>query len=153
MIRIAVLVLLLCNIVPADEIDPNGKPPQELVKVKSARYFVWYDSNGWHLRTASKNYRTFDGAIKLIDGTFGKMRTVGIDKHDKWEINADRTEMQFKLNTGGSFDGFDFDIRGKEVKLEFDLKTLGGQSRPGAIFIGRDQKHPEKAQFTLQGQD
>lgn len=133
--------------------DLQGKPQQDLVKVTNARYYVWHDSNGWHLRTAAKGFVKFDGAITLEGGSFGKLRPVGLDTRartpDRWAVDEKRTEIRFELHTGGSFDGFDFDVRGAdEATLTFDLK-MGQRSirRHRRIFMGRESKTPESTHF------
>jgi len=143
------------------ELSPNGRPVQDKVKVKSMRYFVWNDSSGWHLRTASKAKRKFIGTIKLTEGTFGKMRAVGLENKgkmaDRWVVNKERNEIQFEILTAGSFDGFDISAKGSgSAKVEFDLKfmdpTRAGtkpESQPKKIFIGRIEQHPKTGEFSF----
>lgn len=136
----------------AEDLSPIGKPEQDLVQVNNARYYVWHDSTGWHLRTASRAVATFSGSIKLDGGTFGKLRTIGFETKgsaaDRWGVNPDRTELRFEIVTGGSFDGFDFDVRGSDAQIEFDLKMFKTpQARPGRIYIGRSGTHPKEATF------
>lgn len=134
--------------------DVQGRPKQDLVEVQNARYFVWHDSSGWHLRSAAKGFVKFNGSIKLTDGTFGRLRPIGLETKgkyaDRWEVNADRSEIRFEIFTGGSFDGFDFDIRRQsdEARIACDLK-MGREStrRPARIYLGRDSKHPTVAHF------
>lgn len=130
--------------------DVKGRPQQELVKVTNARYFVWFDGRGWHLRTASKNLIKFSGSVKLEQGSFIKLRPIGLDTRDRWGVNEDRTEIRFELRTGGSFDGFDFDVKrtGAAPRITFDLK-IGREDKgyPKRIFLGRDSKNPKGVRF------
>lgn len=150
--------IMLAGILPdaafSGDISPQGKPEQKLVKVDTARYFVWQDSEGWHLRTASRGLVKFTGSITLSSGTFGKLRTAGLEKKgkypDQWELNGQRNKVLFEVFTSNSFDGFDFDVRGKEAAVEFELK-IGKEARsmPKRIFIGADNAHPEQVKFSF----
>jgi hypothetical protein len=136
--------------------DMSGRPEQDLVKVTNARYFVWHDSKGWHLRTAARALTQFSGSIRIEGGTFGRLRPIGLEAKarnpDRWALNAERTEIRFEIHTVGSFDGFDFDITGgkQSARVVFDL-SQGQQGRrlPKRIFLGRDGEHPQKAHFAV----
>jgi hypothetical protein len=136
--------------------DVQGKPEQNLVKVDNARYFVWHDSKGWHLRTAARALTQFSGSIRIEEGTIGKLRPIGLEAKgknpDRWAVNAERTEIHFEIHTAGSFDGFDFDIAGGKpsARIMFDL-SQGQQGRrlPRRVFLGRDGKHPQKSHFEV----
>jgi hypothetical protein len=91
-----------------EQIDPQtvkGKPEQDLVKVRNARYFVWHDGSGWHLRTASRGLAKYGGPIQLKGGSFGKLRAIGLERKakrsDRWAVNEDRTELRFEIHTAG----------------------------------------------------
>ena len=134
----------------------RGRPEQNLVKVRNARYFVWYDGEGWHLRTASKGLVKFTGSIQLQGGgTFGRLRPVGLEKKGKnpdgWEVNTERTELRFQIVTGGSFDGFDFDVKtANKSTVQYQL-LIGkdASSLPGRIFLGSESKHPPKSSIIM----
>lgn len=142
--------------VTADPGAVRGKPEQNLVKVDNARYFVWHDSKGWHLRTAARARTQFSGSIRLGGGSFGKLRPIGLEatgkNPDRWVVNAERTEIRFEIHTVGSFDGFDFDVSGADAstRVVFDL-SQGRQGRrmPRRVFLGRDGKHPQKSHFAV----
>ena len=134
--------------------DIQGKPEQDLVKVKNARYFVWHDSHGWHLRSAARALTQFSGSIRIEGASFGKLRAIGLEAKgknpDRWAVNADRTEIRFEIHTVRSFDGFDFDLSGgkQAARVVFDLSQgRDGRRMPKRIFLGRDGKHPQKSQF------
>jgi hypothetical protein len=133
--------------------DVAGQPEQDLVKVTNARYFVWHDSKGWHLRTAAKALTQFSGSIRIKGGSFGKLRPIGLEAKarnpDRWAVDAERTEVRFEIHTVGSFDGFDFDIVGDPTsRVVFDLSQgRTGRRMPMRIFLGRDSKHPQKSRF------
>ncbi|QDU39108.1 hypothetical protein Mal4_34430 [Maioricimonas rarisocia] len=161
---VVVPVTVLSFVARADDspatamLDPDGRPDQDLVKVDNARYYVWREANGWHIRTAAKGFLKFKGAIKLHRGTFGKVRQIGLETRgkyaDRWAINASRNELRFEIYTGGSFDGFDFDVRGKDAEIEYDLRIgEAGRRMQRRIFVGRNSAHPEKSTFTLPAAD
>ena len=153
---LASLSLLLTTVSPllAEDLSPLGKPEQNLVKVNNARYYIWHDSTGWHLRTASRRVANFIGSIKLEGGSFRKLRTIGFETKgsaaDCWGVNPERTELRFEIITAGSFDGFDFDIRGQDAEIVYDLKVFKtAAARADRIYIGRSGTHPKEAKFTL----
>lgn len=151
---VVALVACLSERAFSEDLNPRGKPEQDLVKVKDARYFVWQDSEGWHLRTASKATVKFIGSVSLTRGTFGRLRTVGLEKRgrypDLWEVSPERDRIAFDIFTGGSFDGFDFDVRGKGATIEYELKiSKESKAMPKRIFIGRDNVHPAEAKFSF----
>lgn len=134
--------------------DIQGQPEQDLVKVTNARYFIWRDSKGWHLRTAARALTQFSGSIRLEGGSFGKLRPIGLEAKaknpDRWAVNADRNEIRFEIHTVGRFDGFDFEVDGGNPsdRVVFDLSQgREGRHLPRRIFLGRDGKHPGKSQF------
>ncbi|MEW4529309.1 hypothetical protein [Maioricimonas sp. JC845] len=135
-------------------LSPDGRPDQDLVKVKNARFYVWRETRGWRVRTASKGLVKFSGSIRLKGGSFGKMRQIGLERKgkyaDRWGVSPARDELQFEIYTGGSFDGFDFDVRGRDAKIEFDLR-IGDAKRkmPRRIYVGRDSAHPKESTFML----
>ena len=136
-------------------LDPYGRPDVPLAakfEGGSARYFLWYDSQGWHVRTTAPRVRRFKGTISVDGGTIASAVPAGLKEKQKlkdaYRVGADRKQLNFEFVTGSAADGFDFRIEGDEAELSFDL-TIEGQSRPRAVFIGRDQGHPAKIPFTL----
>jgi len=132
-------------------ISPIGRFSDDLTG-SPARYYVWSDREGWHLRTCSRGnvFGKFTGTIKLNGGTFNRLRQIGLERtgrrRDKWSVSEDRRTITFEIWTTSSFDGFDFDVNGMDSKVEFDLK-IGDRKRPGRVFIGSDGLHPTGAKF------
>ncbi len=133
-------------------LDPRGRADEKFIKVP-VRYYVWHDAEGWHLRTASQKdqVRKFHGKIKLVGGTFNKLREIGLERKgksaDNSKVNAARTEIEFTIFTSGSFDGYDFTINGgKDARVEFALQR-GGKERPDEIFVGGKGQHPDSGKF------
>lgn len=135
----------------AAPLDPRGRPDEKLID-QPQRYYVWHDSEGWHLRSAAKGLTKFDGTVKVVGGTFRKLRPAGLESKgtgaDQWKVDEKREEIRFSIQTSTSFDGFDFDLAGDAKSLEFDL-SMGGQKRPRRIFVGRKATHPAEAAFSL----
>jgi hypothetical protein len=134
--------------------DPRGRPDEKFVNVP-VRYYVWYDSDGWHLRTASRatQLRKFHGKIKLTGGTFNKLRAIGLEQKGKYpdssKLDAARTTIEFTIYTSSSFDGYDFTVKGgQEARVAFELYR-GDKERPGEIYIGSEGQHPTSGKFSF----
>jgi hypothetical protein len=135
-------------------LDPFGRPEGSIV-AQTARYYVWYDGESWHLRTTAKVGRNFHGTIRTKDARIKSCRSVGLknDKQkkgatDAWRVNDARSELTFHFKTGQLSDGFDFVVEGEEGQLDFDL-LIDDQKNPRAIFVGRGEQHPDKNPFSL----
>lgn len=137
------------------EINPNGRASNDLTQ-KAPRYYVWYDSSGWHLRTTSEKgtFGRFDGTIKVTSGTIGKMRPIGLETKgtykDTWKLSEDRTEIEFQLVSSSTFDGFDFSVTGADAQVEYNL-NISKKGYPNRIFIGKDGAHPKEVKFQFPG--
>ena len=110
------------------DIDPNGQPTTPLSAKfgATARYSIWYDSRGWHVRTTSPQARRFHGTIHVKDGTVASTISVGVErgkkkKEDAWKVGPARKQLTFDMKTAQLADGFDFRIDGDMAELEFDL--------------------------------
>jgi len=131
----------------------SGRPEGKELDVP-ARYYLWTDPDGWHVRSCCKDrfFATFKGEITLTNGgTFEKFRTIELErkgKHpDAWQVSEDRTKLEFVINSSDHPDGFDFTVKGPaEATVIFDLK-VGGKEQPKRIFIGHDNQHPSSAYF------
>ena len=134
-------------------LDPRGRMEGSPTD-KPARYYVWHDPDGWHLRSCSKALNRFDGSIRVSEGTIRKYRPVGLEakgkRPDKWGLDDGRQEIKFDIQTSNRFDGFDFSVSDPSAEIEFDLR-INGKEMPGRIFVGRDGQHPAKAKFSLPG--
>jgi hypothetical protein len=131
-------------------LKPRGRPEGKDLDVP-ARYYVWTDDDGWHLRTAARRTTRFEGVIRLKQGSFEKLRAIGLESKgkfpDSWTVNKDRTEIKFDIHTAGSFDGFDFTLKNaKEAVVGFDLQ-VSGKPQPQKIFVGKDNAHPKEGSF------
>lgn len=135
----------------ADGISAVGRPNNYKL-ADPARYFVWHDSDGWHLRVTAPRNRSivFKGAIRLHGAKFLAVRPIGIDKKtDAGSMSPDKTELTFQFTTSGKFDGFDFNLdAADESKIEFELLSFGRKAAD-RIFIGGKAANPKAYQFAL----
>jgi hypothetical protein len=134
----------------------TGKPKTESFTDKQARYFLWHDDEGWHIRTASNAGSVkFEGTIESSTGQFGKLRPVGLEvkgkNPDLWQVDEKRQKIEFRITTSGSFDGFDFSLpKNDSGTLTFTLK-IGDKERPGRVFVGREMQTPAELPLVLAG--
>jgi len=136
----------------ARPLDPWGRPEGSIVD-QTARYYVWYDKQGWHVRTTAKVGRTFNGAIRVKDAKIKSCVAIGLKNDgkkstDAWKVNQARSELKFAFRTGRMSDGFDLAIDGDEGQLEFEL-LIDNLSHPKAVFIGEGLQHPSESPFSL----
>ena len=137
----------------AKELNPFDRPEGSIVD-QTARYYVWYDKQGWHVRTTAKGARNFHGTIRVkkakikscvpIGLTDGKQRGVT----DAVKFNEARTELKFAFKTGKMSDGFDLALDGEEGQIEFEL-LIDNQKNARWIFLGRALQHPSATPFSL----
>ena len=134
-------------------LDPRGRMEDHPTD-KPARYYLWHDQHGWHLRSCSRVFNKFEGTLRVEGGEMKKCRPIGIDARgrnpDRWSLDEKRTELKFLLNTAQSFDGFDFTVDDAQATIEFEL-LINGKPMPARIFVGRDGEHPKEPKFTFPG--
>jgi hypothetical protein len=135
------------------ELDPRGRMEGSPTD-KPARYYVWHDQDGWHLRSCSRLVNQFQGTVRVSGGTIRKCRPIGLDlrgkQADRWGLSKDRRELTFHTFTSTSFDGFDFNVDAPDATLEFEL-LINEKKMPRRIFIGRNGAHPADVKFTFPG--
>jgi hypothetical protein len=135
----------------ADGISSLGRP-QGYKLAQPARYYVWKDSDGWHLRVTApyKASVSFRGELRLHNAKFLAVRPIGVDKQaDGGTVSPDHRQLTFKFLTGGKFDGFDFNLDATdESQLEMEL-LINGKQLQKRIFIGSDAANPQAAHFAI----
>jgi hypothetical protein len=135
----------------AQKIDPWNRPEGTIVD-QTARYYVWYDAKGWHIRCTAKGLRTFHGAVRVKDARIKSCVPVGLSdgkqkgKPDAWRVNDKRSELTFRFRTANKSDGFDIGVEG-DGTIEFEL-SIDDQQKPQAIFVGAKKRHPQKSPFS-----
>jgi len=133
-------------------LDPFDRPEESIVD-QNARFYLWYDKQGWHLRTTSKMGRIFRGTIKVKDARIASCRSIGLKEKQKnvkdaWQVNAARSELKFEFQTGKLSDGFDMVVEGEEGEIEFEL-LIDMAKNPKTVFVGRGLQHPDENPFKL----
>lgn len=140
---------------PVIKVNPHGKP-NALSKGDARRYGVWYDAEGWHLRTdtAGKKHE-FTGLIDVIGGkvtaitNFDNLETGKKEQRsDSGMINETKDQISFKFHTGKKRDGFDFQVDGSAKEIRFTL-LIDGQAYPDRILIGSASQPAPAKIFTL----
>jgi hypothetical protein len=134
------------------QLDPWNRPEGPIVD-QTARFYVWYDSSGWHIRSTAKGLRTFHGTVRVKDAQIKSCVPVGLSdgkqkgKPDAWRVNDQRSELTFRFRTAAKSDGFDIGVEG-DGTIEFEL-AIDGEQRAQAIFVGEKKRHPQSAPFVL----
>jgi hypothetical protein len=135
---------------PVESIDPVGRPEGKIVK-KSARYYIWYDSLGWHLRvTTAGKARRFHGVIRLPEGTIESTRSVDLNEkknRDFWRYDESKRQLRFEFRAAGGSDGFYFKTRDAS-EIVFDLK-IDNEHDPKSVFIGHAARNASELPFRL----
>jgi hypothetical protein len=137
------------------KVDPVDKPRQYHVGA-SKRYCIWYDKDGWHMHTTTtKELHRFKGSIHVEGGNFAYFSggsALEAKKKSKNKdygyFNQDRGTWTFDYTTAGHEDVVNFKLSAGATRVRFFLK-VDDQEDPELIFIGKDNKHPEKANFYL----
>lgn len=141
------LLLALAGQVAAQEppvitVNPVGEPIG-LTRGNAVRYFLWYDAEGWHLRTDSGGKRhAFQGTVDVVGGKVAAITgfedlEAGPNKRkaDVGYLNRAQNQISFKFSTSKRRDGFDFQTDGDATELRFKL-LIDGKSLPQRILIG-----------------
>src|SRR5262245_10234504 len=140
-----------------EDISPVGKP-EGFKGGQSSRYAIWYDDEGWHVRSTAgaKGPHAFKGHLEIIGGKMVRLEPGAVEgkgakkkEADQGTWNAQHTIFEFTLKTGaGHTDGFDLKVTDSAKTIKFNL-AVGGDETPGKIFIGAKGEHPKGATFYL----
>lgn len=134
-------------------LDPFDRP-EGAIHDQTARYYLWYDKEGWHLRGTAKGARMFSGVIRLKDAKIKSCVPIGLTDGkqkghvDAIKFNEARNELKFSFRTANLSDGFDLAVDGEEGQIEFEL-SIDAKKNPKAIFIGRGRQNPDANPVTL----
>jgi hypothetical protein len=133
--------------------DAFGRPEGSIVD-QTARYYVWYDGEEWHLRTTAKQTRNFNGTIRVTDAKIKSCVPVGLKNDrqkktttDAWRLNDERSELKFAFRTSTLSDGLDIVVDG-DGQIEFEL-LIDTQKNPKNVFLGKKGEHPSQNPFRL----
>jgi len=141
--------------IPEAKVDPMGMWPKYKPGL-SRRYQIWYDKDGWQVRTTTAGeLHRFQGSVHVEGGYiayFSGGEKVEQKKKSKNKdygfFNPNRTSYTFDFTTKGHEDILHFRLSGGAKKLFFHLK-VDDKEEPELIYIGKDNKHPPKANFYL----
>lgn len=134
-------------------LDPFDRP-EGAINDQTARYYLWYDKEGWHLRATAKGARIFSGTIRLKDAKIKSCVPIGLTDGkqkgfvDAIKFNDARNELKFSFRTANLSDGFDLAVDGEEGQIAFELQ-IDSKKNPKAIFIGRGRQNPDANPVTL----
>lgn len=136
---------------PVIKVDPLGKP-RALSKGQAIRYGVWFDAEGWHLRTdTGGKVHEFTGVIDVVGGKvtsifdFDGLEAGGKKgKSDFGMLNQAKNQISYKFRTGKGRDGFDFRVDDAATEIRFTL-LIDGLASPERVLIGaKGQPAPAK---------
>jgi hypothetical protein len=149
------MAVLVSGLALAEELRPRGRP--EVLNKGRPSYYIWFDKDGWHLRTTAKEPHRFTGVIEVTEGTFTDLKNASADARtrraggdgDRGHISKDKLKIDFGMRTNGDFDGFDFKVSDKTKTLKFDLKIDGDPINQKFILIGAKGQNPENNIFEV----
>ena len=104
----------------AVDIDPWHRPEGSIVN-QSARFYVWYDKQGWHVRSTAKVGRAFAGVIRFKDAKVKSCVPIGLrdgkqrGAADTVKFNDERNNVKFSFRTGQLSDGIDLVVDGEDA--------------------------------------
>ena len=149
-------LVIACGLAYAvEKIDPNGRPPGTHAGA-TARYALWHDGEGWHLRTmTAEQEHQFRGYIVAHKGIIVQAHATTLEgsgaKADRWKLGPEKHRLTFDFSTKGGEDGIDWRVEGNDPELEFFLEI--GEKGPkfiaDRIFIGASGAHPSSGPFSL----
>lgn len=133
-----------------DEVDPKGMPSGYKPGL-SARYVIWYDTDGWHIRvTTSAALTKFMGTVEPVDGKIISMKLVSGKKGaDLPPLDTKSKSISLSNELGkGLQSGYDFKLEDSATAIKFDLK-INDKESPELIFIGANGVHPKGSAILL----
>jgi len=157
--RIAIpvaLCLFTCSaLAQVVDIKAYGRPRNTS---KFAHYEVWYDEEGWHVRsdTAGKSH-LFAGGIEVVGGkvtkvtNFESLEAVNKKKKkrpDIGQVTDNNKKILFEMRTEEYGDGFTFQVTEGAKSIRFRL-LIDGHTEPERIFIGGRSQPAPAATFEL----
>src|SRR5262245_3411918 len=147
-------VAVLLGLVPiaAAQPDPQGKPAR-MEKGQNARWYVWHDSDGWHLRTTTQmKAHDFSGTIQVVGGRITSVTGAKLEGRGKfndwWQLSENDRVLTLNLRTKHGMDGVDFRVGPRADRIVVTLR-IDGRDSPDQIFIGRAGSKPGTARFIL----
>lgn len=166
--RLQVTALLLCLCCASVaftqqtiiEVDATGVP-DALSKGDGVHYFLWYDAEGWHLRTDSGGKAHVYTGLITVDG--GKFSSVSDFENlearpskkkkknrdpDLGKVNSAKDEITFRFTTSKKHDGFDFQVDENAKSIRFKL-MIDGKAVPERVILGAASSPAPSEVFSL----
>lgn len=130
-----------------NSLDLEGQP-STLREGAMASYWIWHDSDGYHLRiTTAHDRRVFSGRIEFSARSgWAKAYQLGPDD----EVKLTNQGIAFRLPTQRNLKGFDFrmDYPG-QATLSLELDEDKGQKVAQHVLLGQNNVHPNTNPFTI----
>lgn len=136
-----------------DPVNAIGEP-KGFKAGESARYALWHDKKGWHLRTTTaKTEHHFVGSIHVEGGGhIEKVHSFHLEAsgelQDHWKLDNDRKRLHFNFKTDKGVDGIAFHLTKEAKHVRFNLH-IDGKHHAERIFVGHGNHHPQTDPFTL----
>jgi len=127
--------------------DLEGRP-STLREGAKASYWIWHDSDGYHLRTTTAHdRRVFSGRIEFSAGS-GWAKAFQLGAND--EVRLTNQGIAFRLPTQRSLKGFDFRMDyPSQATLSLELDEDKGQKVAEQVSLGQNNVHPNTNPFTM----
>ena len=137
------------------DVNPSGRP-KSIAKGQAVRYFLWHDSDGWHLQSDSGGRKhAFSGTVEVIGGKVTKISDFDNLEPERKKKNRDlgflneaKNEIKFKFATSKARDGFDFQVDESATQIRFRL-LIDGKALPQRVLIGAESQPAPDEEFTL----
>jgi hypothetical protein len=124
--------------------EPTGRP--WFVATSPMSYWIWTDHNGvWHLRTTTPAQHVFHGYVTVEGGRLTSVKPTKKEWNDVVRLTSP-AQVQFKFETTGGMDGFDFKADSPFVR--FDI-YIDGKRAPQAVKVGMYAQKPKAIPFDL----
>jgi hypothetical protein len=136
------------------DLNPVGQPRGVAQKPNGPTYFVWYEDGIWHLRaTTVRKHHQFAGVVRIRDGRISRLAAASMDHHrrrgnDAGRVSRDGRRVDFRFETKGGVDGFDFVVVGKDASVDFDLR-INGTTVPSRVEIGLQSSSAPSGVFSF----
>jgi hypothetical protein len=141
------------------DIKAYGRP-KNAGKMKGAHYAVWFDEEGWHVRTgAGEKFQEFEGTIEVADGkitrvmNFESLEVAGKKKKKKGKGGSDLgrvtdNRITFRFRSAEYGDSFGFLLSDTATKVRFRL-LINGEALPNRVFVGEGAQPAPGGTFEL----
>ncbi len=136
-------------------INIDGRPDNLDAGDRGAVY-LWYNSDGWHLRTtdATDSAHHYTGAIVLSDGArFTSFSSVRLEHGDRVWVDGSNT-LHYDFTTYRGVDGINFTVSAcdgarQHEAMHLSMDVNGHEDDPSHIDLGDAKQHPASASFAV----